>query len=192
MIGNQIAGFFSVGTPPIPPTNYESISTVTLSGTQTYIDFTSIPSGYKHLQIRGIARGNYAATNLNLCIQVGNSSIDTGNSYTYHMLIGDGSSAQAYGGSAQSFGFVGRIAQASATSNVFGASVIDILDYTSANKNKTIRTLGGYDSSGNGIMSLMSSVWLNSSDPISKIRLFSNLGDLTQYSSFQLYGITGA
>jgi hypothetical protein len=162
------------------------------SGGATYIDFSSIPSTYKHLQIRGIARGTFTATNLNLCIQVGSSGIDSGNSYTYHMLTGDGSSAAAYSGTAQSFGFAGRISQANANTYVFGGTVIDILDYKSANKNKTIRALGGYDSNGNGMMTMMSSVWLNSTDSITNIRLFSNLWDLTEYSTFALYGIKGA
>jgi hypothetical protein len=115
---------------------------------------------------------------------------DTSSSYTYHGLLGEGSAASAQGGSAQSFGFVGRIAQASATSNVFGSSVIDILDYTNTNKNTTIRALGGYDANGNGYATLWSSAYIKT-DAITSIQIFGNLGDLVQYSSFALYGIKG-
>lgn len=167
--------------------SYESIQTVTLGSTQTTISFTSIPSTFKHLQVRGIARGTFASTNLNLCMQVNS---DTSNSYTYHQLNGDGSSASASGGSAQSFGFVGRIAQANATASAFGASVIDILDYSDTNKYSTIRALGGYDANGNGMMTLMSSAYIKT-DAISSIQIFGNLGDLVAYSSFALYGIRG-
>lgn len=167
--------------------SYESISTVTLSATQTTISFTSIPSTFKHLQVRGIARGTFAATNLNLCMQV---NADTGNFYTTHQLLGDGSSATAPGQTAQAFGFVGRIAQANATASAFGASVIDILDYTDTNKNTTIRALGGYDANGNGFSTLMSTAYIKT-DAITSIQIFGNLGDLVQYSSFALYGIKG-
>ncbi len=186
MIGAITAGLYAGGVPPVT-SSYESISTVTLGSTQTTISFTSIPSTYKHLQVRGIARGTFAATNLNLCIQFNS---DTSNSYTYHQLLGDGSSASAQGGTAQSFGFAGRIAQANASSNVFGASVIDILDYADTNKYKTIRALGGYDSNGNGYSTLMSSAYIKT-DAVSSIQIFGNLGDLVQYSSFALYGIKG-
>ena len=186
VIGAITAGLFGVGTPPVT-SSYESISTVTLGSTQTTISFTSIPSTFKHLQVRGIARGTFAATNLNLCMQVNS---DTSSSYTYHQLLGDGSSATAQGGSAQSFGFVGRIAQASATASAFGASVIDILDYADTNKNTTIRALGGYDANGNGYATLMSTAYLKT-DAINSIQIFGNLGDLVQFSSFALYGIKG-
>ncbi len=165
--------------------DYESIATTTLGSTQTTISFTSIPSTFKHLQVRGIARGTFAATNLNLCMQVNS---DTGNFYTYHQLLGDGSSATADGGTAQAFGFVGRITQASATASAFGASVIDILDYTNTNKNTTIRALGGYDANGNGYATLMSTAYIKT-DAITSIQIFGNLGDLVQYSSFALYGV---
>ena len=186
MIGAIVAGTLSAPTAPVT-SSYESISTVTLGSTQTTISFTSIPSTFKHLQVRGIARGTFAATNLNLCMQVNS---DTSSSYTYHGLLGEGSAASAQGGSAQSFGFVGRIAQASATSNVFGSSVIDILDYTNTNKNTTIRALGGYDANGNGYATLWSSAYIKT-DAITSIQIFGNLGDLVQYSSFALYGIKG-
>jgi len=167
--------------------SYESIATTTLSSTQTTIAFTSIPATFKHLQVRGIARGTYSSTNLNLCIQFNS---DTTNSYTYHQLLGDGSSATASGGVVQAFGFAGRIAQASATASAFGGSVIDVLDYANTNKYKTIRALGGYDANGNGYSTLMSSVYIKT-DAVTSIQIFGNLGDLVQYSSFALYGIKG-
>ena len=187
MIGAITAGLYGTGVPPVT-NSYESIATVTVgSGGSSTISFTSIPSTFKHLQVRGIARGTFAATNLNLCMQVNS---DTSNSYTYHQLLGDGSSASAGGGTAQSFGFVGRIAQANASASVFGASVIDILDYANTSKNKTIRALGGYDSNGNGMATLMSSAYIKT-DAITSIQIFGNLGDLVAGSSFALYGIKG-
>ena len=100
---NNIAALVGATTAAVG--DYESIATTTLTSTQTTISFTSIPATFKHLQVRGIAPGTYASTSLNLCMQVNS---DTTNSYTYHQLLGDGSSATASGGTVQAFGFVGR------------------------------------------------------------------------------------
>jgi len=181
-----ILGIWASGATPSKQNSYESIATTTVgAGGAADVTFSSIPSTYTHLQIRFIARGDYAATNLNLAFQLNS---DTSNAYTYHQLIGDGSTAAAYSGASQGLGFAGRITQASAGSNIFGAGVIDILDYKDTNKYKTVRSLGGWDNNGSGMMTLQSSLYMSAS-AVSTIKLYGNLGNLTQYSSFALYGI---
>jgi hypothetical protein len=71
---------------------------------------------------------------------------------------------------------------------MFGALVIDILDYTNTNKNTTIRSLGGYDANGSGYLQLESMLW-NNTAAINQIVL--GTGGWAQYSSFALYGIKG-
>ena len=115
------------------PGSYASIATVTVgSGGQASASFTSIPSEYKHLQIRILGRSNRADSNDQIGIQFNS---DTGNNYGSHGLWGDGGgSATAallnYPAGAITLPW---IAADSNGSNVFGSSVIDILDVQNAN-----------------------------------------------------------
>jgi hypothetical protein len=160
--------------------SYESIATVSVgSGGASNVEFTSIPSTYKHLQIRYIARGSILTNSL---MQFNS---DTGSNYSWHVLYGTGASALAAGGGTNSFMYASNIA--SATSN-FTGGVIDILDYASS-KYKTMRTLGGYDANGSGEIGLFSGAW-QSTSALTSIKLYPNSsGTYSQYSEFALYGI---
>lgn len=168
-------------------TSYESIATVTVgAGGASSVDFTSIPSTYKHLQIRMIARGNYAGSDDDIKATFNSDTSNAAN----HGLYGTGSSAAAY---AATTGLpnIGRFAGAGSSANVFGVSVADILDYTNTNKYKTVRSLCGVDNNGAGIVLLESSLWLNTS-AITSINLKPVSGTaFNQYSSFALYGVKG-
>jgi hypothetical protein len=181
MIGNITAGLYGVGVPP-STNSYESIATSLVgAGGATSIDFNlSGVSGYKHLQIRYIARGSILTNSL---IQFNS---DTGSNYSWHVLYGTGASALAAGGGTNSFMYASNIA--SATSN-FTGGVIDILDYASTSKYKTMRTLGGYDANGSGEIGLFSGSW-QSNSAVTSIKLYPNSsGTYSQYSEFALYGI---
>jgi hypothetical protein len=65
------------------------------------------------------------------------------------------------------------------------------LDYTNTNKNKTARSLWGYDANGSGYVGLYSGLWRNTS-AINRIDYVPASGTFPQYSSFALYGIKGA
>jgi hypothetical protein len=168
--------------------NYESIQTVTLSSNATSINFTSIPSTYKHLQIRGIARSTRSNSNNNIYIGL-NGDTTTAN-YNAHWLGGDGASAS--GNQLSGVTGMGSIysinVAATSTANVFGGIVIDILDYANTNKYKTMRTLSGYDANGSGNVGLFSGLWLNTA-AVTSINLLTYYDQYATYSSFALYGI---
>jgi hypothetical protein len=84
----------------------------------------------------------------------------------------------------------GYIVQGGATASVFGAGVIDILDYANTSKYKTIRTLSGWDKNGGGNVGLSSGLWLSTS-AISSIVIGSQTGNLVTNTQFALYGIKG-
>jgi hypothetical protein len=171
--------------------SYESIQTVTVgSGGQAAVDFTSIPSTYKHLQIRGIGRSTAAQSLAGLRMRVGNSSIDTASNYSEHSLSGDGSSASAGGQANRDLLFAGILTAANDTASVFGVVVLDILDYQNTNKYKTIRSLAGEDRNGSGNLEFHSGNW-RSTSTIDVIRFFPSAGNFAQYSQFALYGIKG-
>jgi hypothetical protein len=183
---NIIAGTLSVGVTP-STNSYESIATTTLSTTTATITFSSIPSTYTHLQVRVIGRTNRAG-NIDDQIRYKLNS-DAGSNYTFHQLAGNGTSASAYGQGA-GVGIAGVVTGATASTNVFGISVIDVLDYANTNKYKTLRFLTGYDNNGSGQIILGSSAWLNTS-AVTSITIEA-IDSYIQYSSFALYGIKGA
>jgi len=183
MIGNQIAGFFSVAAPPVPASNYESITTVTVgSGGSSSITFSSIPSTYKHLQIRGISRSTASSGDVGM--QVNGST----NITRRHLLYGTGSSSVSTSDTFNSF-YIQPVS--SDTASVFAGFVTDILDANSTTKFKTIRTFNGYDTNGGGLILLISTL-LQTTSAISSITITPASANLAEYSSFALYGITGA
>jgi hypothetical protein len=169
---------------------YESIATATVgSGGAGSISFTSIPSTFKHLQIRGIARDNRSAAANMMKTWVNN---DTGANYTDHWLYGDGSTADVF---AETTGAnhtqIVRISSASTSSNIFGSFVVDILDYANTSKYKTFKVLSGFDGNGSGLIFFTSGLWLSTS-AINRIDFAVGAagGSLfSEHSSFALYGI---
>ena len=187
---NAIAAIHGTGTPAVT-NSYESIATVLVgSGGSSSISFSSIPSNFKHLQIRCIMK-KAGAGNDSFSLMTLNS--DTGNNYATHYLLGTGAVALA-GANAPSVGniFAGVTwgTGSSFSSSTFSAAVIDILDYTNTNKNTTVRTLTGTDGNGAGQVDLVSGVWLNTA-AVTTINIAGNGGNFNQYSQFALYGIKG-
>lgn len=171
--------FQSSGAPFTLEGNYYAISTVTVpSGGVASVTFAGIPTGFKHLQIRAIAKAS--GSNFNPKMQFNN---DTGSNYSWHYLYGDGTSVTAGAGSTQSFIYNSII---STNSDMYNGFVIDILDYASTSKTKTTREISGEDRNGSGEVALWSGRW-NSTSAITTIT-FSN-GTFDRYSQFALYGV---
>jgi hypothetical protein len=169
------------GNPVILPGSYESIQTVTVgAGGQTTITFSSIPSTYKHLQIRGIARGTDSSLRA-LFLSI-NSTVNVVRS---HYLYGDGATASAGSQTANQLGWglgSGQLASA------FSIAVIDILDYANTNKNKVTRSLAANDLNGSGNIALFSELF-DTTVAINAVNLTLEVGNFAQHSTFALYGI---
>jgi hypothetical protein len=81
----------------------------------------------------------------------------------------------------------GWAASSTAASNIFGASVVDILDPFESSKNTTVRTLNGGAGFGVG---LISSFWNNTAS-VTSISLIPGTGaNFVAGSRFSLYGVT--
>jgi len=162
------------------------LSTVAVgAGGAANVEFTSIPGYYEHLQIRFITRfGSVAVFKIT-------ANSDTGSNYSWHEIQGNGSSVTANAGSSSTFMYAAYSNGFSATSNIFGTGVMDILDYTNTNKYKTFRMLSGYDANGSGGLQLNSGLW-QSSSVITSIKIEPNTSTFQQYSTFSLYGIKRA
>ena len=157
------------------------------SGGSATISFTSIPSTYKHLQIRGL----FGASSSGQAYSV-NFNSDTGSNYSYHYLAGQGSSAFTGASTSRTFTLLTDTSGSGVTTSPT-AFVMDLLDYGSTSKNKTMRTLIGNDANGSGQIYLVSGLWFATPAAITSISLGGLSGaTFTQYSSFALYGIKGA
>jgi hypothetical protein len=120
-----------------------------------------------------------------------NNTNSTGSAF--HFLIGDGATAQTSAGTGSYSTAFGYCPGASAPANVYGSFVMDILDYTNTNKNKTIRTLFGHDNSGNGWVGLTSGLPLTlpGTGAVTSLSFVFN-GNITALSRFDIYGVTSS
>ncbi len=166
--------------PFAPSGAYDSIATANGTGASGVITFSSIPSTYKHLQIRVIGLQASAA---DVFIK-----INANNGVGHHYLQGQGASAGAgFDTSTANGSSFGTISWNSTHPTV---NVCDFLDYTDTNKYKTVKWLGGYDANGSGRIWL-GSVLFETTSAISSIT-FTSASSYTTTSQFALYGIKGA
>jgi len=182
-----------VGNASYVPPNFDSIATVLVpSGGSATITFSSIPSTYDHLQLRMTAQTNRGTFGSDYHNIIFNS--DSGSNYARHTLGGDGDTPLV--GASASTTYVSGGACGTTTGGTFGSSIIDILDYTNANKYKTVRTFSANDFNGKisgygGEVYFFSGLWMSTS-AISSITINRNSGSLySQHSIFSLYGIRG-
>ena len=172
--------------------SYESIQTITVgSGGASSITFSSIPQTYKHLQVRIFARfTNPVSGGMQ---SQGRFNGNSGSNYTYNDMWGTGSAATTDGGATYTWFYgIDRFPAGNDTASSFGASVFDVLDYSSTNKNKSYKALGGYDANGSGRVWMNSGLWTNTS-AVTDIYFEPQGGGgvYAQYSQFALYGIKG-
>ena len=124
-----------------PGKDFDSIATTTVGTAVSSITFSSIPSTYRHLQIRGLVRSSRGVSLDSLNVRFNG---DTGNNYNIHELTGGGSSAAAQAQvSVSSLYGANTVPTAATTASMFEPFVLDILDYASTTKYKTTRSLNG-------------------------------------------------
>lgn len=173
---------------------FESIATATGTGSSTTITFSSIPSTYKHLQIRGISKDTYTTSATGDYYTIRFNS-DTGTNYAAHSLIGNGSTALTRAETSATYIYIANGSMTSGTglTNIVGTSIVDVHDYASTTKNKTIRALAGGDAnlaSTNYRVALSSGLWISTS-AITSITITCGSTAFATSSTFALYGIKG-
>ena len=179
VLGGLIAAFPT----PVPP-SFDSIASATGTGSSTIITFSSIPGTYKHLQIRFFGRTTTGTSALSMTF---NGS--GGTNYARHYLVGTGSSVAASGAADTAQIYTGYAIN---DTNIGGVGIIDIHDYASTTKNKTVRSFTGNDTNtpSNDEVRLSSGVWKNTS-AITSIT-FTSTDNFATNATFALYGIKGA
>ena len=179
------------------PGDFQSIATVTVgSGGSSSISFSSLPTTYKHLQLRYMARTNRGIEVDTIIFRFNGNS--TSSNYAMHSLDGTGTSAIAFAETSaapNNFGGMrlNTMTASSASASIFGVGILDIFDYNSTDKKKTIRSLGGNDRNGSGSVELFSGFYLANNDALTSFTLTPyNGSSIVEYSHFALYGIKGA
>lgn len=158
--------------------SYHSIQTVTVGASAaTSIDFTSIPSTYKHLQLRGMYKQN--ATTDWIAMSVNGAAISF-----RHLFWGTGGpTISVYSDSANQYLRLGT---------GFSSFILDVYDYASANKHKTLKATSGFsNNSSDGSVGVTSNRY-PSNTAISSLSFLNTNGNFQQYSTIALYGIEGA
>lgn len=165
---------------------YESIATGTGNGSSNTITFSNIPQTYAHLQIRGVNRGtatgSFFSTNISMRINNDSTSV-----YNFQEIYGNGVGISAF---ASASNWVMETAGSTWATNNFIPSIFDILDYTSTNKAKTIRSIwAGIDMGNNGAAAQTSLFYSASPAAITRLDLIINSGNFATGTQFALYGI---
>jgi len=168
------------------PSSFESIATATPTSGSS-ITFSSIPSTYKHLQIRySIITGAYNEIRLRL-------NGDTGSNYSSHVLWGRDNGSVGAEGYASAGSILIYSAFVEGTTNTFpNVGIIDVIDYASTTKNKTIRTFAGSENNNlinpRSMIQLTSGAWLSTS-AANSVTIFTV--PYATGTTISLYGIKG-
>lgn len=174
-----------VGNSIYVPTSFDLLETRILESDTASITFSSLEAyaaDYKHLQIRTSTRGTTAATSVSVDLVINN---DIDSNYSFSLIEGVAPSGSPYRESGSTL-FLAPTAAASATSNIFGSTITDILDAFSTSKNKTIKTLGGWSGAVQMITGNRRSL-----ESISSIQIKTRTGNFVAGSRFSIYGVKG-
>jgi hypothetical protein len=172
-----------------PEGAYDSLATVTVpSGGVASVAFAGIPTGYKHLQIRFLAR--CSRTDYTVAAVFARFNGDTATNYSSHYIGADGSTAFVYGGANYTFAAAGLASGANSGASIFSGGVLDILDYQDTNKYKTTKVFSGFSrNTTSDEVNFQSGNWRNTS-AITSINFTLETGaNFLEYSQFALYGV---
>jgi hypothetical protein len=164
--------------------NFFIISQQNVSAVST-VTFSSIPNTYKSLQLR------FSTTETGSNAWRVNFNGDSGNNYAVHYLAGNGSNAIVNGFATGTFTFVPIGVSAGPQSASYpSVGIVDIVDYASTAKYKTVKSLYGVNYNGtptNGQIELDSALWTSTS-AINSITFAVPAGTLT--GAVSLYGVS--
>jgi len=171
---------------------YDLLETTTLTSPASSVTFSGLGSysDYAHLQIRATTRTDRPAIEIDgIATQLNN---DTGTNYSNHRLNGDGTSATSTSSSADtSFSAIVTSTNAVHTGE-FGVAVLDILDFSSTLKTKTLKAFSGALGVTYNSVRLSSGGWYDTSS-ITSITFTPVVGtNFVTNSRLSIYGIKGA
>jgi hypothetical protein len=159
--------------------DFDLLQTEILTGSQASVTFSDLNSTYgsiyQHLQIRMVGNGNEATLRFN--------GVTTSGSYKDHRLFGLNGSVSS--GTVYTDKIL--LGAMGVDTDQFAATVVDILDPFSTDKNTTIRALSGRPRASNAIVQLISGLFI-STNAITSIEISDSV-NFTTGSRFSLYGL---
>jgi len=181
-------GYGAFGASAAPTPSYESIASAIGAGASSVV-FSSIPQTFKHLQLR-ILSGNSLGTQMYVRFNG-----DTGANYSRMRLRGNDPNVQVLIQTGMSseveFGLTGD--QTTYDTKMMGATIFDILDYSSTTKKTTGISLSGFDINTTGGRTEIHRVLWNNTDAVTEVGIWSPSGRTwSTNSTFALYGIKGS
>jgi len=187
IVASQITGHLGA---PYVPSDYESIATYAVTSNQSSITFSSIPSTYKHLQVRAFVKTDFTTyPNDSMLMQF--NGVTSSSYYYTQQMYANGTSAGAQNFTTTGLG-IAYMAGTNANADKFACAIIDIVDYTSTSKLKSVKALGGWGGGGDGLIVLNSGIWTSTPAAINSIVFKPNDGtNFVANSHFALYGIKG-
>lgn len=162
-------------------TSFESIATANGTGSSGVITFSSIPSTFKHLQVRIYQLTASSSDDIDMTI-----NNDTGSNYALGYFYGSGTGVAAQPVTAINLIRVAGVYFSATTTNP-NAAIVDLVDYTSSNY-KVARIFEGISSTNNtGSLAIDSGLWKNTST-INRLDFTSGVNFATT-TTIALYGI---
>ena len=162
------------------------------SGGALSITFNSIPQTFTDLKVEISARGTSNPNSIQADLFVVYLNNDSSALYSYTQAYGNGGATYSNRASAQNAVVLGSVPTSGATTNTFGNTSYYIPNY-SGTSNKQIIVDSVSESNGTTIanqgQTLSAGLYRNTTG-ITSIQFFSTGGNLAQYSTFSLYGIT--
>lgn len=165
-------------------TTYTLIASSTVgSGGAAYIEFTSIPSTYTDLLVLATARSTRSGSVDDLVIQFNGST----SNLSGKRLYGSGTSAT----SDNLTDIRGFAVGSGSTANTFSNNTFYIPNYTSSNYKSVSVDAVNENNATESYSGLTAGLWSNTA-AITSIKLLANNGNLEQYSTAYLYGISNS
>lgn len=171
------------GNPPYIPSDFFSIATVTLGSSSATVTFSSIPSTYKHLQLR------CSYSNLSGDFDKIQFNGDSGTNYKVQRATAMTSTTSGQILNTQAGLVIDRYSTNGQTyTTLKDGCIIDIFNYASTSFNKSVRTVYGHVDADGGYTGMNAGVWLSTA-AINSIVFSTNGGNFTTGSKFALYGV---
>lgn len=169
----------------MPNPTYKLINSVTVgSGGSASIDFTSIPSTYTDLCVKYSMRSNadtgYATVQFNG---------DGAANYKWMRLVGDTTASSASSASATSIQLAASMENSTYTASTFSNGELYIPNYAGSTQKSVSDDAVNETNAAGAFRGLIAGLWTGTA-AINRVTLASASGNLAQYSTAYLYGIS--
>jgi hypothetical protein len=163
------------------------IANLTLSSSQAYVQFSSIPQGFAHLYLEYKVSSSNTTGNVAVLVNFNNDT--TGSNYSYWTVQGFGSAGNSAYGTADS-SFFGLCTTSTSAANAYAANTAHIPLYSATNKYKSsyVDATSVNNSNETKFYEKTYNLW-KSTSAINTIKLTCAVGNFMSGSTFTLYGV---